>query len=120
MAEYIQREAAMTVPVLPKEYRAYQTSNLDDAYEAGWNDALENLRNIPAEDVLSVVRCQDCIHAILLDAHCDLDPNVYLHCGLLRGENYKAWHKYKKYYKAYSLVEKDGFCDDGEARNEAD
>ena len=56
MAEYIQREAAMTVPVLPKEYRAYQTSNLDDAYEAGWNDALENLRNIPAEDVLPAER----------------------------------------------------------------
>lgn len=37
--------------------------NLDDAYEAGWNDALENLRNIPAaEDVLPVVRCQDCIY----------------------------------------------------------
>ena len=60
MAEYIERKAAMTVPVLPKEYRTYQTSNLDDAYEAGWNDALENLRNIPAEDVLPIVRCRDC------------------------------------------------------------
>lgn len=60
MAEYIERKAAMTVPVLPKEYRTYQTSNLDDAYEAGWNDALENLRNIPAaENVLPVVRCRD-------------------------------------------------------------
>ena len=56
MAEYIDREAAMTVPVLPKEYRAYQTSNLDDAYEAGWNDALENLKNIPSADVLPVER----------------------------------------------------------------
>ena len=60
MAEHIERKAAMTVPVLPKEYRTYQTSNLDDAYEAGWNDALENLKNIPAEDVLPVVRCKDC------------------------------------------------------------
>lgn len=60
MAEYIEREAAMTVPVLPKEYRTYPTANLDDAYEAGWNDALENLRNIPAEDVLPVVWCSDC------------------------------------------------------------
>lgn len=53
----------MTVPVLPKEYRTYQTANLDDAYEAGWNDALENLRNIPAaENVLLVVRCAACRH----------------------------------------------------------
>lgn len=56
MAEYIERKAAMTVPVLPKEYRTYPTANLDDAYEAGWNDALENLQNIPAEDVLPVER----------------------------------------------------------------
>lgn len=67
-----------------------------------------------------VVRCKDCIHAIPLDRHCELDANAYFHCGLLRGEDHKAWHKYKKYYKDYSLVEKDGFCDDGEARNEAD
>ena len=53
-SEYIERKAAMTVPVLPKEYRTYRTANLDDAYEAGWNDALENLQNIPAEDVLPV------------------------------------------------------------------
>ena len=30
-----------TIPVLPKEYREYQTSNLDDAYEKGWEDALD-------------------------------------------------------------------------------
>ena len=61
MAEYLERKAAMTVPVLPKEYRTYPTANLDDAYEAGWNDALENLRNIPAaENVLPIVRCRDC------------------------------------------------------------
>lgn len=60
MAEYIERKAARTVPVPPKEYRTYPTANLDDAYEAGWNDALENLKNIPAEDVLPVVRCKDC------------------------------------------------------------
>ena len=63
MAECIEREAAMTVPVLPKEYRTYRAANLDDAYEAGWNDALENLRNIPAaENVLPVVRCAACRH----------------------------------------------------------
>lgn len=51
MAEYIEREEAMTMPVLPKEYRKYQTDNLDDAYEQGWMDALDNLKNSPAVDV---------------------------------------------------------------------
>lgn len=56
MTEYIEREAAMLTPVLPKEYRRYQTDNLDDAYEQGWNDALNNLKNAPAADVSPVVR----------------------------------------------------------------
>ena len=54
MSEYIEREAAVTVPVLPKEHREYQTFNLDDAYEQGWYDALDNLVNIPAADVSPV------------------------------------------------------------------
>ena len=54
MSEYIEREAAVTVPVLPKEHREYQTFNLDDAYEQGWYDALDNLVNIPAADVAPV------------------------------------------------------------------
>ena len=64
MDEYIEREAAMTVPVLPKEHREYQTFNLDDAYEQGWNDALENLVNVPTADVAPVR------HARWVDNHC--------------------------------------------------
>lgn len=60
MAEYIEREAAMLTPVLPKAYRQYQTGNLDDAYECGWDDALHNLKSLPAADVAPVVRCRDC------------------------------------------------------------
>ena len=56
MGDYIERDAAMTVPVLPKEYRAYTASNLDDAYEAGWYDALENLKNIPAVEYVLMER----------------------------------------------------------------
>lgn len=51
MAEYLEREVAMTMPVLPKRYRQFQTDNLDDAYEQGWMDALDNLKNSPAVDV---------------------------------------------------------------------
>lgn len=71
MAEYIEKEAAMLTPVLPKEHRRYQTSNLDDVYEQGWADALDNLKNAPAADVAPVVHCKDCKHSyITVDARC--------------------------------------------------
>lgn len=56
----IDAESAMSTPVLPKEYRNYQTGNIDDAYERGWEDALENLKNAPTVDAEPVVRCKDC------------------------------------------------------------
>ena len=59
MAEYIEREAAMTTPVLPKEYRKYQTDNLDDAYEQGWMDALDNLKNAPSVSVPQWISVKD-------------------------------------------------------------
>lgn len=55
MTKYIEREAAMLTPVLPKTHRQYQTDNLDDACECGWYDALSNLKNLPAADVAPVV-----------------------------------------------------------------
>lgn len=59
MAEYIECKAAMTTPVLPKEYRQYQTDNLDDAYEQGWLDALDNLKNAPAVSVPQWISVKD-------------------------------------------------------------
>ena len=53
----------MLTPVLPKEQRRYQTSNLDDVYAQGWADALDNLKNAPAADVAPVVRCKDCAYS---------------------------------------------------------
>jgi hypothetical protein len=68
-------------------------------------------------DVVEVVRCKDCVHAVELDKHCDISRTAYRHCGLLRGEEIKnVWHKYKKYYKDYSIVSLDGFCDEGELK----
>ena len=58
MAEYIEREPAMLLPELPKEYRHYQTDNLDDAYEQGWDDALCCLEHIPAADVAPIVHAR--------------------------------------------------------------
>jgi hypothetical protein len=61
-----------------------------------------------------VVRCQNCVHAEPLDHNCELSTSLYMHCKLWRGEETKnVWHKYKKYYKDYSLVERDGYCDAG-------
>ena len=72
------------------------------------------LRDIPTVDAVEVVRCQNCVHAEPLDHNCELSTSYYLHCKLWRGEETKnVWHKYKKYYKDYSLVERDGFCSDG-------
>lgn len=56
MSEYIEKQAAATIPVLPKEHRKYQTANLDDAYENGWYDALKCVEKIPPADVRPVVR----------------------------------------------------------------
>lgn len=58
MDDYISRQAAISLPVLPKEHREYQTFNLDDAYENGWTDALECVEKIPPADVRPVRRGQ--------------------------------------------------------------
>lgn len=50
--KYIEKQAAATIPVLPKEHRKYQTMNLDDAYENGWCDALECVEKLPPADVV--------------------------------------------------------------------
>ena len=70
----------------------------------------------PKADYVEVVRCKDCKHAVPLDKHCELS-SIYKHCSLLRGEseNY-VWHKYKKYYKNYSIVEDEDFCSYGERK----
>ena len=66
------------------------------------------------KDLVEVVRCQNCVHAEPLDRNCEISTCHYMHCKLYRGEETKnVWHKYKKYYKDYSLVERDGFCSDG-------
>lgn len=60
--EYIEREAATAYAPLPKHLREYQTMNLDDAWEDGYDFAIRQLSSIPATDVVEVVRCKDCVH----------------------------------------------------------
>lgn len=73
----IDAESAMSTPVLPKEYRNYQTGNLDDAYERGWEDALENLKNAPTVDAAPVVRCKDCKYIV----NATVNSNGFLICN---------------------------------------
>ena len=48
MDDLISRLAVITLPVMPKEHREYQTCNLDDAYEQGWNDLQKCIEYIPS------------------------------------------------------------------------
>ena len=74
-----------------------------------------DIARFPKADVVEVVRCQNCVHAQPFDRNCELSTSAYMHCSLWRGEETKnVWHKYKKYYKDYSVVDRDGFCDAGE------
>lgn len=54
MAEYIEREAAIAYAPLPKHLREYQTMNLDDAWENGYDFAIRQIESIPAADVRPV------------------------------------------------------------------
>lgn len=68
-------------------------------------------------DIVRVVRCRDCINAEPLERNCEVNANFYMHCRLWRGEECKnVWHKYKRYYRDYSLVQHDDFCSSGERK----
>jgi len=46
--DLINRQAAITIPVTPKEDREYQTYNLDDAYEQAWDDLQKRIEQLPS------------------------------------------------------------------------
>lgn len=110
MAEYIEREATLKVIF----------DIMSDCKVRHKCRAINrNVKQIPTADVVEVVRCKDCIHAIELDKHCDINRTAYKHCTLLRGDETKyVWHKYKKYYKDYSIVEPNDYCSYGIKRGE--
>ena len=88
-SDVISRQAAVSIPELPKEYREYQTMNLDDAYELGWYDLQKCIEKMPSAQP-EIIRCRDCKHYYYADNRipqeqmctCDLDgdrwsPNSY-------------------------------------------
>ena len=48
MRDLINRQDAITLPVLPVEHRKYQTENIDDAYELGWVDCQKCIEELPS------------------------------------------------------------------------
>lgn len=75
----------------------------------------------PTIDAVELVRCHDCVHAVPLERNCELNTCLYMHCNLWRGDETKnVWHKYKRFYKDYSLVEHDDFCSYGERKDNND
>ena len=76
---------------------------------------------LPTVDAVPVVRCKDCINAEPLERNCEVNTSFYMHCRLWRGEECKnVWHKYKRYYRDYSLVQHDDFCSSGERKEGAE
>ena len=50
MSDLISRQDAITIPVMPKEHRQYQTMNIDDAYELGWYDLQDCIESLPSAE----------------------------------------------------------------------
>ncbi len=48
MSDYIDRQAAISIPLTPKGLRKYQTCNLDDAYNEGWGDYQACVSQLPS------------------------------------------------------------------------
>lgn len=90
-------------------------------YNGGISYAVRWLDQAATIDAVRVVRCQQCKHSEPFESNCELNTGAYLHCGLGRGEETRnVWHKYKKYYRDYSIVDRDGFCDSGERMEKKD
>ena len=62
MAEYIDKAVALSMREPPKSNRYYQTNNLDDAYEQGWDEALSCIEKIPSANVAPVVHGRWIMH----------------------------------------------------------
>ena len=119
MVEYIEREALLKKFYTDTRFGFY--GDFTDGSETAYTSAEVNaiIVNAPAVDVVEIVRCKDCKYAIELDKHCEINRSAYKHCVLLRGDETKyVWHKYKKYYKDYSIVEPDDFCSCGERKGD--
>lgn len=71
MSDLISRQDAITIPVMPKEHRQYQTMNIDDAYERGWYDLQDCIESLPAAEPqpkpISYIECANAMLKMWID-----------------------------------------------------
>lgn len=48
--DLISRQAAITLPIMPKEYRKHKPMDCDDAYEQGWGDCQSCIGRLPTAE----------------------------------------------------------------------
>lgn len=73
----------------------------------------------PAADVVEVVRCGNCKSSEPIPENSGFYKGNWLHCRKWRGEfTENVWHPKEKRWKDWSVTTPEGFCDDGEARDE--
>lgn len=117
MAEYIEREDLIRRLELSIKSWSRDCNSNAPVMVRTYEDVLHKVKNLPAANVVEVVRCKDCKHCKELAPHCEINRYAYFHCNLWRGEETKnVWHKYKKYTADYSIVEPTDFCSYGERK----
>jgi len=91
MADLISRQAAISLPVKPREDRYFQTQSLDDAYDYGWRSLQRCIEKLPSaqperkkgewvlqsDDYHEYYECDQCGMAVGLDDVRNFCPN----CG---------------------------------------
>ena len=84
----ISRKAAISIPLMPKEHRKYQTMNLDDAYDEGWGDYQACIAIMPSAERRGQwieeysanhfqAKCSACGESTLYGITYDLEGNAY-------------------------------------------
>lgn len=103
--------------LIDTESNAFDDLIYDHTFDADYHAIMQGVQKLPAVDAVPVVRCKDCVYAVAPDPHADLLTTSF-HCQLYRGDEVRnVWHKYKKYYKDYSVVFSDDYCSAGERRD---
>ena len=101
MAEYIDKSKIQWWNPTPRADRNYQTFNLDDAYDAGYDEAMVQIEKLPAADVRENKRgrwiktedgdlkCSECGH-ISCDEIYEYEPLKGSPCRVLRNPYFCA------------------------------
>jgi len=87
------------LPVIPKEYREYQTSNLDDAYEQGWNDLQKCIESLPSAQ--QWIPCSERLPHSQEDVLCDDDGRVTIGYYIDEEIGWHDTHSYRIYPTAW-------------------